>query len=634
MTAPRMLAFALVCLGAALPAGATAATGSPPEVPYFAEAVARGELPGVGERLPLTPRRLAFDDGRASGRYGGQLRLLMAKANDTRQMVVYGYSRLVVYDRNLAIVPDVLERYTVEEGRRFTLYLRAGHRWSDGAPFTSEDFRYFWEDMANNAEISTFGVPAWLLVDGHAPTVEFPDATTVRYTWAVPNPYFLPGLAGARPNYLYYPAHYLEQFHPAHTAPEVLARRVAEAKARNWVALHTRRSHLYKFNNPELPTLQPWYNTTQAPAERFLFRRNPYFHRVDPEGRQLPYVDEVLMSLASSSLIPAKTGAGESDLQARYLRLDNYTFLKAGERQNDYSVRLWRTAKGSQIALFPNLNAEDPVWRKLIRDVRFRRALSLAVDRHEINQVVYFGLVIESNNTVLPQSPLFREKYQQRWARFDLATANRLLDEMGLTARDDRDVRLLPDGRPMELIVQTAGESTEETDVLELIHDSWLKIGVKLYSKPSQREVFRNRVFAGDAVMSVWSGLSNALPTAEMSPAELAPTAQDQYQWPKWGQFYETGSNAGEAPDLREAQRLLDLNRTWQRATSTAEREDAWHEMLDIHAEQVYSIGLVCGVQQPVVVSNRLRNVPESGIYNWDPGAFFGLYQPDTFWFD
>src|SRR5690606_37824621 len=143
-------------------------------------------------------------------------------------------------------------------------------------------------------------------------------------------------------------------------------------------------------------------------------------------------IDEVVMSLADSKIIPVKTGAGESDLQARYLRFDNYTFLKRAGKEKGFNVNLWRIAKGSHIALFPNLNVEDPVWREVVRDVRFRRALSLGINRHEINQVLYFGLALEQADTVLPESPLYKEEYAKKWAHFDLAQANALLDEMGL----------------------------------------------------------------------------------------------------------------------------------------------------------------------------------------------------------
>src|SRR5205085_6656075 len=155
------------------------------------------------------------------------------------------------------------------------------------------------------------------------------------------------------------------------------------------------------------------------------------------------------------------------------------------------------------------------------------------------------------------------------------------LDELGLK-RGAEGVRKLPDGRPLELIVETAGESSEQTDVLELIRETWREIGVKLFSKPSQREAFRNRVFAGETVMSVWSGLENGLPTADTSPDELAPTSQLQLQWPKFGQFYETAGKSGEAPDMPQVKELAELYRTWNGAASAQEREKVWHRMLEI----------------------------------------------------
>ncbi|MCZ7599012.1 MAG: ABC transporter substrate-binding protein [Gammaproteobacteria bacterium] len=305
---------------------------------------------------------------------------------------VYGYARLVGYDRNFELQPDILESIEVERDRVFTLHLREGHKWSDGAPFTSEDFRYFWEDVALNEELSPFGPPKELLPEDEAPTVTFPDELTVRYEWSRPNPYFLPALAGARPMYIYQPAHYMKQFHGKYADPDKLAAMVRDAAVRNWASLHVRMARQYRSTNIDLPVLQPWLNTTESPSERFVFVRNPFFHRVDEAGRQLPYIDEVVVNVASQSLIPAKTGAGEADLQARYLRLDNYTFLKEGEERNAYKVYLWQKGTGSQIALYPNLNSSDDTWRALARDVRFRRALSLGVNRAEINSVVYFGL--------------------------------------------------------------------------------------------------------------------------------------------------------------------------------------------------------------------------------------------------
>lgn len=621
-------AFALV---AAISNSAIARSVQPIDSPILAAAVEKGELPPIAQRIPSEPRIVNV---KIPGQHGGTLRIVFGRSKDTRIMVVYGYARLVTYDAEFNIQPDILARVDDELGRSFTLHLRKGHRWSDGTPFTAEDFRYWWEDIANQPKLSPLGPPKQLVVAGERAKFEVIDEHTVRYSWSSPNPHFLPALASATPLYIYRPARYLKKFHTRYAKPEKLTAMVKKSGRRNWAALHNRRDNQYKNDNPELPTLQPWVLKTKPPAQRFLFDRNPYFHRIDQNGRQLPYTDQVAMGVAAAGVIPLKTGAGEADLQARGIAFSNYTFLKEAEKREDFKVRLWQTAKGSHLALFPNLNANDPVWRKLFQDVEFRRALSLAINRHEIKQVIYYGLAIEGQNTVLPASPLYKKEYLDAWARFDLKQANAKLDALGLTKRDSRGVRLLPNGKPMEIIVETAGEDTEQTDVLELVHDSWLQAGVKLFTRPSQREVFRNRIFAGETLVSIWSGHEFGIPNADTIPDEFAPTDQQQLQWPKWGQHFQTQGRAGQAPTDEYARELLKLNRAWAYARDRQARRDIWRRILEINADRVYSIGLISAVPQPVVVNSSLRNVPKKGVFNWNPGAHFGIYMPDTFWFD
>jgi peptide/nickel transport system substrate-binding protein len=604
------------------------------ETPYLAEKVAGGKLPPVDQRIPAEPHLVTFDDDSGKpGQPGGDLTMMMARAKDVRILFAYFYARLVAYDTDLDLEADILKSVESEDNKVFTLHLRPGHRWSDGSPFTAEDFRYWWEDVILNPDLPPFTPPPEMLSGGEPPKFEVLDETTVRYTWKEPNPVFLPALAAARPLEIFGPSAYLKKFHVKYAEAAELKARVKEAGQKSWAHLHNRMDNAYDNDNPDMPTLQPWVNTTAAPAERFVFVRNPFYHRIDEAGHQLPYIDRILVQIADSKIIPAKAGAGEADLQARYIRFDNYTFLKQAAKRNDYKVDLWKVGSGAHLALFPNMNTSDPEWRKLFRDIRLRRALSLAIDRDELNEVIYYGLAQASNNTVLPRSPLFKPEYQKAWTNYDVAQANRLLDEIGLTKRGSENVRLLPDGRPMEIIVETAGESTEEVDVLELIADSWRKIGVKLFTKPSQLEVLRNRIYAGQTMMAIAKGVDNGIPTADMAPTEFVPVDQNQYEWPKWGQYYQTGGTAGEKPDMPQPMQLMDLMTEWRTAKDTAARADAWHRILAIHADNVFTIGLINGTLQPVVVRSTLRNVPDEGIFSWDPGAHFGIYRPDTFWF-
>ena len=609
-------------------------TVAPVETPILAADVAAGKLPPVAERLPKQPRVIDLPSmGRETGLPGGTWRMLMGDQRDLRMMTVYSYTRLVVFDEKYDLVADILESLDNQDDKVFTLHLRDGHRWSDGHPFTAEDFRYYWEDFANNKKLSPSGPNLALLAGNKPPTFEVLDPLTVRFSWADPNPGFLPALAAAQPVFIFMPAHYLEQFHAKYADPAQLAAQIKAAKVSSWVQLHERMSRQYRPENPALPTLDPWMNTTKPPAEQFRFARNPYFHRVDTAGHQLPYFDAATQTLSTTSLIPAKTAAGEADLQARFLNFEDYTFLKAAEKVHNYDARLWEVGEGAFAAIFPNLNAKDPVWRALNRDVRYRRALSLGMNRHDINEVIFFGLARESGDTVLPQSPLYKPDFAAAYTNHDIAQANALLDAAGLDKRDSDGVRLLSDGRRAEITIETSGENPLFVDVLELVGGDWAKLGIRTFAHPSQLDIFRQRIASGDTIMSIDRGMDNAVPTAEIEPDALAPTLDSQHQWPQFGLYVQSAGNEGQKIDVPEAQRLVDLFHQWRRSSSTSEQRAIWSEMLQINADQCFAIGIVNGTRQPVVISRRMRNVPEQALFSFEPGSFFGIYMPDTFFY-
>ena len=603
------------------------------EPDYLKPMIEAGKLPELVHRLPVKPRIVNVAAmGREPGQYGGALRTLIGGQRDIRMMTINGYARLVGLDEKLNFQPDILEAFDAVEDRIYTLKIRDGHQWSDGSPLTSEDFRYMWEDVLSNEDLTKGGYPPALVADGKPPVFEVVDKLTVRYSWGAPNPDFLPVLAAAQPVSLVLPAAYMKQFHAKYQDEAKLDEMVEENKVKNWAALHTRMARQYRPENPDLPTLDPWRNTTKPPAEQFVFERNPFFHRVDENGRQLPYIDKVMLNISSSSIIPAKTGAGETDLQFTGIDFTDYTFLKDAEKRYPLKVNLWKRTQGSRIALLPNLNTADEVWRPMLQDVRVRRALSLALDRREINMAVFYGLGKESADTVLPESPLYKEEYAKAWIAHDPDQANALLDAAGLTERDDDGIRLLPDGPLAQIIVESAGESTLETDVLELVTDHWSKIGISLFIRTSQRDVFRSRAIAGQIMMAIWSGIDNGVPTADMNPGALAPTKDDQLQWPVWGLHYLSNGEMGSAPTMPAVSELGELLEKWRASATLDERTAVWHRMLSLYTDQVFSIGLVNATLQPVVASRRLRNIPETGLYGFEPTCFLGVYMPDTFW--
>ena len=425
------------------------------------------------------------------GKPGGELRMLIGRERDTRYFNTYGYAHLIGFTPELELVPDILASYEVEEDRIFTLRLRKGHKWSDGQPFTAEDIRFYWDDVENNEDLTFSGPDIRLLVEGEKPKVELVDELTVRWSWSKPNRFFIPALAAANQLFIYRPAHYLKQFHQKYADPEKLEAAKAENGARDWIQLFLRKDRLNDFDDPDMPTLMPWRLVTRPPAQRFVAERNPNFHRVDETGQQLPYIDRFVLDIVDSKLVPIKTGAGEVDLQSRYLVFKDYTFLRESEARNGLTTLLWPGARSSHLALFPNLNATDEVWRGLFRQLEFRKALAMGIDRDAISQFMYAGIAMPANNTILPASPLWRDELANECQTYDPERANEILDGLGLDQRNPAGIRLLPDGRPMELVVESSGEDNEQSDVLELVADQWSQIGFKIASKPSDRQIMR-----------------------------------------------------------------------------------------------------------------------------------------------
>ncbi len=626
---------AILLLAAGLLSGASGGLAAEyQETTYFAADVAAGHLPPVAERLPADPLVINVKgEGKQTGRQGGVLRMLIGQSGDARALLPFAYSRLVVYDEQYRLVPDILESFEVTDGRVFTFHLRKGHRWSDGSAFTAEDFRYYWEDVANNPKLMPDGLPPALLVNGKPLSFEVIDETTVRYSWEQPNQAFLPALAAAVPLMIYRPAHYLKRFNPKYAGAKAVDRLLAEAKLDSWTDLHRLRDDPLNFSNPEMPTLGPWVNLSRPGSEVYVAVRNPFYHRVDEKGHQLPYIDRLVLIPENKADIPAAVAAGKSDLQATGLELGDLPLLQAAAKKGTIKLSLWPSGRGSELALYPNLNAADPVWRTLMRDLRFRRALSLAIDRRAINQALYGGAGKPRANTLLRDSPLFDPDAQNAWAEYDIARAQELMDAVGLKLDKNYGLRRLPDGRILSLLVATRG-SPAELQVLRMIQETWRKIGVELMIGAPLPSAFQDRILAGKTVMSIAEGLADGLATPAMDPAEFTPSDEDQLQWPQWGLYQESGGSKGQPIDLPAAAQLASLWKSWRDAGKEADKTKAWRQIVKLAADQLFTIGIVGEVPQPVASNPRLRNLPDRDFYNWEPGAYFGLYQPDVFWLE
>ena len=393
---------------------------------------------------------------------------------------------------------------------------------------------------------------------------------TVIFEWDAPNANFLPLLAQASPA-VHLPSRALSEAVSRSTLPTRSAggrdaRRAGEKLGR---AAQQARQHVQVRQSATADVAAVDQRQRQRPRAQ-LFVRNPYYHRIDARGVQLPYIDVVddddrgrrsdrgqVQCRGSRS-----AGAGAVDFR-------DVAILKKGEADGgNYRTFLWANGVASQIAIYPNLNFRDPVWREVMRDVRFRRALSMGIDRRMINRALYFGLASEGGMTALSSSPLYNEDDLMMWSEMDIQAANALLDEMGLTERTPAGLRKLPDGRPMEFVIETAGERQEVENALAIVTDTWRELGIKLVMRPLDRDILRNRVYAGITMAAVWYGWDNGLPTRRHFAAVPGPDQSGILRLADVGAVLRRPEAARESHlTCNAAKRLMDL----------AERVDPHH---------------------------------------------------------
>lgn len=609
------------------------------EAPILAELVNAGKLPPVNERLPEEP--LVVTPVSEVGAYGGMLKVVSneaSKLGDGRNALARPVLIKADYDGS-TFIPNFAKAWEwSDDAKVLTFHLRKGVKWSDGAPFSMDDVKFWWEDVVNNTEL-TPEFPTWWMFGGEPMHVEFVDDLTFRMVFAVPNPTILNRLPLIGENDLYegfmYPKHYMQRFHAKYADKTELDALVKEAGVETWMQLFQHKAKKYEDawapDNAGLPTLNSYVVTEVAP-DHILLERNPYYWKVDPEGNQLPYIDKVYCQIVAKDVYHSKVAAGEADFAARRTNLENLALYQAGEERGNYTTRLWRSPGSGEFVLLLNFNNQDPVLRELIRDLRFRQALSLAINREEFNQIINNGLAIPQQMTLAPWSPFVEPEFATAYAEYDVEQANALLDAIGLAWDNKHEYRLRPDGA--RLTIKLENSDTRRESAVELVAEYFRDIGVALQiiqiDEDTQKSHFRANEF--DAHIRLYGMLDRAfisrptmfLPVEEGSGSDV---------WaPLWAAWWKTKGSQGEEPPQEVK---LNIER-WQNMLTTAKEDEITgfaKAILRSQAENLWTIGITTWGPQPVIVRNTLGNVLEEGIYTYDILKYAQYAAPDQWYF-
>ena len=606
---PVML-LAWLCLPVAADAQASGAALN--ESPMLRERVAAGTLPPLRERLPEAPAVVRPVE--RIGEYGGTWRRVHMGMPDRAGWMRLTYDPLLRWSKDYARVePNLAYAWEVsEDGREFTFHLRKGIRWSDGAPFTANDYMFWYEDVILNDDLNPVK-PSWLTIAGELGVVERVDDHTIRFRFVKPNGVILQWLASwtdivAGPP----PKHYLKQFHPRYVSKEKLDDVVVAEGYDTWMALYDTKSTA--FLNPERPVLCAWQARTGADAAIFIAERNPYYWKVDPAGNQLPYIDRVEMTLVQSAeTVTLKAIAGEIDMQSRRVEFMNYPLLMEHRESGGYRVLRWKPATTGQgtVYLNQNFSHQDSVMGALLRDRQFRRALSLGIDRRQIIDLFYMG--VTEPRQVVPYTDELHgvPSTDTLYTAYDPDRANRLLDEVGLDRRDGAGYRLRPDGDRLKFTIAGFTPGTAYVDVAELLASQWDALGIQSTVKPEDVALWVTRATAGEHHVSVYAASGGFRPL--MDPVWFFPSASTAYWAPLHGLWYSSGGRAGEKP-TGDIARIVEIYEQAMTTMDENEQVALVKQAVRMHSENLWRIGVCGGFDQVFVVKNDFRNVPETGL--------------------
>ena len=491
------LALALVLVAAADQATGQTEAGAAPvrsgqygEAPMLAALVASGELPPVEERLPETPRVLEVAE---IGTYGGALQQVRnLDASDWLAWVMTKEPLTIISPDLLSTLPNVAREFEVsEDGTTITFTLRPGMRWSDGAPFGVDDLLFWYEDLISNKELTPEPI-SYFTRNNELLVVSKVDDNTVTFTFSLPNSPFV-DMIGTWWMYFvpqYAPKHYMSQFHPTYTDREKLNDLVKSEGFASWPELYHSKDCVghpsQGVHDPACPSLGPWQfqDPKTAPVQTAV--RNPYYFKIDPEGNQLPYIDRVERPLISDTEAwLLKVVAGEEDVVLGSF-LDpgkNFTFLKQNEARGGYKVKTftwWR----NHSTLYFNHTTADEVKAELYANKDFRIALSHAINRDEINGLLFGGRYTPSQLSPNSGPPFHGERDMfKQFIEYDPDKANAMLDEIGLAARDRDGNRLDPDGNALQFILYHPSWPPENPELGDLIRGYWAEVGINLAVK-------------------------------------------------------------------------------------------------------------------------------------------------------
>jgi peptide/nickel transport system substrate-binding protein len=613
------------------------------EAPMLAALVASGDLPPVEERLPTNPLVISPADG--IGKYGGTWFRAFTGPADGQNMERPMKDHLLYFDTGMTDVqPNIAESWTVNaDATVFTFTLRTGLKWSDGNDFTTEDIMFWYNQMLLNDEINPT-TPAWAVHGGETLLYEKIDDVTFRVTAAKPYGLFIqliasvivagPHTRGDSGGGGYAPSHYLQQFHPDFVGLATANANAEAAGFDNWSSYFLNRNHANA--NPDAPMMTAWRVTQSINTSEWAFERNPYYYAVDTDGNQLPYMDKVVLTLAENlEVLNLRAIAGDFTVMGRHIDIAKLPVFLENATAADYRVQFWKQPQSGIANVSFNESWDgDAELATFLQNVEFRRALSMGIEREQINEVFFLGLGSTAGLCKGFSDPDNPGKYiGEDNVQFNPGPANTALDALGLDKKDSSGFRLLPSGERLTLSLPGVVAAFEDyVGINEMIAQQWKNnLGILAEVQGLERSLHTERAEANELMLQVWE--SSGRDSVLITPTHLLPVAGALFTDVLGARYFDgrTPSREPVSEFIKEQQVLYAEGiSTSDPAVYLANAQ----RVVEINCEMVNPITTVMNKPTYVAITkNNVRNIPNPLPFSFHAQTS-GNGFPETWWLD
>jgi peptide/nickel transport system substrate-binding protein len=587
------------------------------QAPELKELVDKGELPPLKERLPK-PDDIFIEEADEIGVYGGTWDLVWRGIDDKWWAGAIAAEGLFHFGPDgKTIYPNVAKDYKVnEDSTVYTIYLREGLKWSDGVPMTSKDITFYYNEMLVKETFGKSLYQCYYSVDPETGVkskaeVSAIDDLTVQVKFNDSAPLFIKSMIVDN-RWFFAPSHFYEKILPG-SVGLVEAERIAKEKGFSDVKGLGKWYGYYYWVWDDRPTLRPWVAASDPNGEVFVMKRNPYYWKTDANGNQLPYIDDIKFKRVNTQdQYVIEAIAGNIDMQR--FNMNDFTMLKENESTGKYNLKLYQHTGWASTGIQLNQAVKDEKYREVFTDIRFREALSIAVDRRYVSEIVSSGFT-EALQLAPPVGfPGYDEEWSKKWIEYNPEKANSLLEDMGMKVDDD-GFRTFSDGSKFTLSIDTADTSSSGARFLELLKKYYEEAGIRTDIKVMDFSLWNEKKYGNDLMAAAGTTTEETMRSLDilLRPDSLIPIRPIMIWSSAFGDYVSTGGERGVKPEGE----IADIVELWDKIKGSKTEDEARvyaDQILEIHKNNIFMIGYTSQAPEIFLVKKTLRNLPDVAI--------------------